>query len=64
MGDDARRELEAQLGVLGQQEPGFRCRACGHGFAEPQFRCVACRGWDTVERRTSEPSPTTSPSAR
>jgi lipopolysaccharide biosynthesis regulator YciM len=51
MGDDARRELESLLGTLGQQEPGFRCKVCGHGYAEPQFRCAACRGWDTVERR-------------
>lgn len=51
MGASARRELESLLGALGQQEPGFRCKGCGHGYAEPQFRCSACRAWDAVERR-------------
>jgi lipopolysaccharide biosynthesis regulator YciM len=53
MGDEARRELESLLGALGQQEPGFRCRSCGHGYVEPQYRCAACRTWDSVERRAS-----------
>ncbi len=50
MDEGTRRELESLLGALGQQEQGFRCKACGHGYTEPQFRCSGCRAWDTVER--------------
>lgn len=51
MGEPARREMESLLETLGQQEPCFKCKGCGQGYAEPQFRCAACRTWDTVERR-------------
>jgi lipopolysaccharide biosynthesis regulator YciM len=52
MDDGARRELEALLAALGQQETSFSCRACGHGYSEPQFRCVRCLNWDTIKRGT------------
>ncbi|HEY3452255.1 MAG TPA: tetratricopeptide repeat protein [Myxococcales bacterium] len=51
MGEAARQEMQSLLETLGQQEPCFRCKSCGQGYAEPQFRCAACRNWDTVERR-------------
>ncbi|MGC4114316.1 MAG: tetratricopeptide repeat protein [Myxococcales bacterium] len=51
MGEAARREMESLLETLGQQEPCFKCKECGQGYAEPQFRCAACRSWDCVERR-------------
>jgi len=58
MGEATRSELESLLSALGQREPGFVCRSCGHGFTEPQFRCDRCLSWDTVRRGTvSGPHP-------